>query len=161
MNPQPSDPVGDLSQGPDVVPNAAEKVRSWDKHAKTHSFQIILSGVPDLRPGASSITPNVDVYDVDLFMTDKSTIQTLHKLNKTVLCYFSGGTYEPGRPDSKTFATADMGTRLKEWPNEKWLKLSSTAVRRIMADRIQLAYQKGCDAIDPDNVGKFHILIHN
>jgi hypothetical protein len=143
---------------PEPLPDAVEKLRGWDRHAKTHSFQIILSGTPDLKPSASSITPNVDVYDVDLFMTEKSTIQTLHKLNKTVLCYFSGGTYEPGRPDSKQFTNSDMGSRLREWPNEKWLKLASSGVRRLMANRIQLAYQKGCDAIDPDNVGKFNHL---
>jgi Glycoside-hydrolase family GH114 len=137
---------------------AASMVEGWDRHAKTHSFQIILSGIPDIKPSASSVTPNVDVYDVDLFLADKTIIQTLHKLNKTVICYFSGGTYEPGRPDSKQFSNADMGSRLKEWPNEKWLKLSSAAVRRIMVNRIQLAHERGCDAIDPDNVGKFSIF---
>jgi len=87
-----------------------------------------------------------------MFMTEKATIDHLKRLNKTVVCYFSGGTYEPGRPDSDKFATADKGSRLAQWPQEKWLKISSSGVRRIIADRIQLAAQKGCDAIDPDNV---------
>jgi glycosyl hydrolase family 114 len=139
---------------PPPVEHAEQKVRSWDKHAKTHSFQIILSGTPDIRPGATTITPNVDVYDVDVFMTDKNTIAALKRMNKTVICYFSGGTYEPGRPDSSQFTNADMGASLREWPAERWLKLSSPTVRRIMANRIQYSYQKGCDAIDPDNVGK-------
>ena len=92
-------------------------------------------------------------------MTDKATINTLKRLNKTVICYFSGGTYEPGRPDSNLFASADMGLRLLEWPSEKWLKISNPNVRRIMADRIKLAHDKGCDAIDPDNVGKLNTLV--
>jgi hypothetical protein len=142
-------------QLPQPIYGAEEKVRAWDRRARTHSFQIILSGTPDLKPSATSVTPNVDVYDVDLFMTDKNTIQTLQRLNKTVICYFSGGTYEPGRPDSKLFAASDKGSRLRDWPDEMWLKLNSNAVRKIMADRIQLSYQKGCDAIDPDNIGKF------
>jgi hypothetical protein len=131
----------------------------WEKKIKNPTFQIILSGVPDVKANAKSITPNVDIYDIDLFMTDTKTIQTLKRLNKTVICYFSAGTYEPDRPDSNQFNAVDKGRRLKGWPNEKWLKLSSAGIRRIMSDRIQLAHQKGCDAIDPDNVGKSPTLI--
>jgi hypothetical protein len=120
---------------------------------KNPTFQIILSGVPDLKSNAKSITPNVDIYDIDLFMTEASTIRTLKRLNKTVICYFSAGTYEPGRPDSNKYAATDKGSRLLQWPSERWVRLSSPGVRRIIADRIQLAAQKGCDAVDPDNVG--------
>jgi hypothetical protein len=35
-----------------------------------------------------------------------------------------------------------------------WIQTKSTKVRQIMTNRIQLARQKGCDAIDPDNIGK-------
>jgi hypothetical protein len=129
-------------------------LNGWNHRMQSATFQIILSGVPDLKANARSVTPDVDIYDIDLFMTEKSTIQTLKRLNKTVICYFSGGTYEPGRPDSNLFTTADKGSRLLQWPSERWLKLSSTSVRRVITDRIQLAAQKGCDAIDPDNVGK-------
>jgi hypothetical protein len=138
---------------PEPVPFAEDRVRNWDRQARAHSFQIILSGVPDIQPDAKSIIPDVDVYDIDLFMADASLIQSLKRLNKTVICYFSGGTYEPGRPDSNLFQQVDIGNRLREWPDEKWLRLSSSSVRRIMADRIHLAHTKGCDAIDPDNVG--------
>jgi Glycoside-hydrolase family GH114 len=125
----------------------------WESKMKNPTFQIILSGVPDLKSNAMSITPNVDIYDIDLFMTETSTIRTLKRLNKTVICYFSAGTYEPGRPDSNKYTAADKGNRLLQWPSERWVKLSSAGVRRIITDRIQLAQQKGCDAIDPDNVG--------
>jgi hypothetical protein len=128
--------------------------QSWDRRAKTHSFQIVLAGALDLKPDATSVTPDVDVYDVDLFFTSTTTIKTLHLLNKTVICYFSAGTYEPGRPDSYLFPSSDMGSRLLEWPKEKWLRTGSMAVRRILADRIQLAAKKGCDAIDADNIGE-------
>jgi hypothetical protein len=141
------------SAGVERLSHASQDVKSWDHRAKTHSFQIILAGALDLKPNATSVTPDVDVYDVDLFFTSKSTIETLHLLNKTVICYFSAGTYEPGRPDSFLFPSRDMGSRLLEWPKEKWLRTGSMAVRRIMADRTQLAAKKGCDAIDPDNIG--------
>ncbi|KAF2665903.1 hypothetical protein BT63DRAFT_376659 [Microthyrium microscopicum] len=136
---------------PSATPTPFSGVSGWDK-ARTNSFQIILSGVPDLKANAKSVTPDVDVYDVDLFMIDKNTIQTLKSLNKTVICYFSGGTYEPGRPDSFLFPSIDLGNRLLEWPSEKWIRLGSANIRRLIADRIKLAHDKGCDAIDPDNI---------
>jgi hypothetical protein len=69
-----------------------------------------------------------------------------------VICYFSAGSYEPGRPDSGDFKKEDMGAGLDGWPGEKWLKLSSENVRNIMKKRIDLAWKKGCDGVDPDNV---------
>jgi hypothetical protein len=99
--------------------------------------------------------PDVDVYDVDLFRTDKKTIEIIKSFNKTVICYFSAGTYEPSRPDSRQFSNADLGNRLAQWPSEKWVKLESPAIRRIMTNRMQLAHEKGCDAIDPDNIGNY------
>jgi hypothetical protein len=135
-----------------------QSVQRWDYRAKTHSYQIILNSALDLKLNAKSVTPDVDVYDVDLFFTETSTIKTLHQLNKTVICYFSAGTYEPGRPDSLLFASNDIGSRLLEWPKEKWLRTGSALVRRIMANRIQLASMKGCDAIDPDNVGESRFI---
>ena len=146
-------PTKTTSTAPRPTAKAGHGLSDWEKKIKNPTFQIILSGVPDLKVDAKSITPNVDIYDIDLFMTETKTIQTLKRLNKTVICYFSAGTYEPGRPDSVKFTAADKGRRLKGWPNEKWLKLSSANIRRIMSDRIQLAHQKGCDAIDPDNIG--------
>jgi len=45
-----------------------------------------------------------------------------------------------------------MGNGLTGWKGERWLNISSANVRSIMTARIQLAAQKGCDGIDPDNV---------
>jgi len=101
------------------------------------------------------MVPDVDIYDVDLFRTDKKTIDIMKNFNKTVICYFSGGTYEPSRPDSRQFSSSDLGNRLAQWPSEKWVKLESTAIRRIMTNRMQLAHEKGCDAIDPDNIDAY------
>jgi hypothetical protein len=100
------------------------------------------------------MVPDADIFDVDLFRTETKTIEHMKRLNKTVVCYFSGGTYEPSRPDSNQFAFSDKGSRLRQWPSEMWVQTKSTKVRQIMTNRIQLAHQKGCDAIDPDNIGK-------
>lgn len=113
------------------------------------TWQIILSHPPDL---SSALTPNVSVYDIDLFDTPADTIKQLHSLGIKVLCYFSAGSYENWRSDAKDFKDADLGKPLDGWPGEKWLNLNSENVRNIMKKRIDLAAQKGCDGVDPDNV---------
>ncbi|KAF7191142.1 hypothetical protein HII31_07502 [Pseudocercospora fuligena] len=120
------------------------------------SWQIILSQPLNIPSSASSITPDVDVFSLDLFGNTASTIQTLHQLNKKVICYFSAGSYEPGRPDSANFLPSDLGSQMANWPDEKWLDIRSLNVQKIMAARIQLAKSKGCDAVDPDNVDGYN-----
>ncbi len=68
------------------------------------------------------------------------------------MCYFSAGSYEDWRPDAGDFNSADLGNTLDGWPDERWLDIRSTNVRNIMAARLDLAAQKGCDAVEPDNV---------
>jgi hypothetical protein len=41
------------------------------------------------------------------------------------------------------------------WEKEKWLNLNSDNVRQIMAKRLELAAEKGCDAVDPDNMDAY------
>ncbi|KAF2649322.1 carbohydrate-binding module family 1 protein [Lophiostoma macrostomum CBS 122681] len=113
-------------------------------------WQIILLGTPDMSKMPLPPT-DAQVWDIDLFDNDASAMTTLKAAGKTVICYFSAGTWEDWRDDAKDFASADLGKVLPLWPNEKWLKVSSTKVRDIMAKRIKLAADKGCDAIDPDN----------
>jgi hypothetical protein len=116
------------------------------------TWQIILSHPPLLAEADTATTPNVSIFDIDLFDTPTETITKLHKLGKKVICYFSAGSYEDWRPDAKNFTDADKGKQLDGWPGEKWLKLSSSNVRAIMKKRIELAGRKGCDGVDPDNI---------
>jgi hypothetical protein len=119
------------------------------------TWQIILSHPPDLSSSSTSTTPNVDIFDIDLFDTPRETIQQLHAMGKKVLCYFSAGSYEDWRPDASEFLDEDLGKVLNGWPGEKWLDLRSQNVRRIMKQRIALAGEKKCDGIDPDNVDAY------
>jgi hypothetical protein len=117
-------------------------------------FQIILFGVPDM---SKMPLPPIDapVWDVDLFDNPPATMAALKSAGKIVICYFSAGTAEDWRDDYRSFAAADLGKVLPEWPNEKWVRTGSQGLRNIMAQRIKLAADKGCDAIDPDNTGTF------
>jgi hypothetical protein len=118
--------------------------------AREQKFQIVLLGVPDMSKMPLSPT-DAPVWDIDLFDNPATTIQSLKAAGKVVICYFSAGTAEDWREDYKNFVPADLGKVLPEWPNERWLRTGSQAVRTLMAKRIKLAADKGCDAIDPDN----------
>lgn len=118
-------------------------------------FQIILSNVvaAPSNPSTKIIPTDAEVFDIDAFETEASTIALLQAQGRTVICYFSAGTYEPYRPDSSSFTASDKGPALPDWPDERWLKVTSPNVRKIMTARIQMAAEKGCDGVDPDNTG--------
>ncbi|KXJ86097.1 endo alpha-1,4 polygalactosaminidase precursor [Microdochium bolleyi] len=118
-------------------------------------WQIILGG--KINP-SSPYLKTVPVIDGDLFAntkdgTDAATIfGALRRQNKKIICYFSAGTYEPYRPDSKQYDKRDLGATLPEWPDERWVDIRSERVRTIIRKRIELAAKMGCDAVDPDNM---------
>jgi len=120
----------------------------WKPSAGT-TWQIVLQAPP------TDTSLNVAVYDIDLFDNPASTFQLLHAGSKRVICYFSAGSYEPGRPDSGNFTASDKGKELDGWPGEYWLDTNSPNVRTIMTSRIQLAKEKGCDGVDPDNIDAY------
>jgi len=97
----------------------------------------------------------VDAYDIDLFNVDISLIAQLHAQGRKVICYFSAGTFEPFREDADEFGTGEQGRPLEDFPDELWLDIRSSNRRGIMRNRLDLAVQKGCDAVEPDNVDGF------
>ncbi|KAI4213868.1 MAG: hypothetical protein LQ351_003563 [Letrouitia transgressa] len=104
----------------------------------------------------SDTSPDVEVFDLDLFETTAATIANLHKGGKRVICYFSAGSYEEWRPDAHDFKNdTDLGNPLDGWPGERWLNVNSPNVRNIMMKRLNLAKNKSCDGVDPDNVDAF------
>lgn len=116
-------------------------------------WQIVLNKPISVDDGA--LTPDVEIFDIDLFDNPESTFDALHDMGKKVICYFSAGSYEEWRSDAGDFNDEDLGKGLDGWPGENWLDLRSDNVRSIMAKRIKLAADKGCDAVDPDNVDGF------
>ncbi|KAL5042651.1 hypothetical protein BDW71DRAFT_189658 [Aspergillus fruticulosus] len=110
------------------------------------SWQIVL------RYALNDTSYDVDVYDIDLFDNQKSIIDELHSDGRKVICYFSAGTYEDWRDDADKFPSDDIGDNLDEWEGESWVDIRSSKIRDIMLDRLDVAVQKGCDGVDPDNV---------
>jgi len=96
---------------------------------------------------------DVDIYDIDLFDTNLSTIKELHDEGKKVICYFSAGSYEDWRDDANKFPSEVLGKDMDGWDGEKWLDIGNIELlRSIMLARLDLAKQKGCDGVEPDNM---------
>jgi len=109
-----------------------------------------------LSPDAPLVPEQADIWDLDLFDTPKQTIDILHSKGKRVLCYLSVGGSESWRPDFTTIPKSDLGDIMPKWKGERYLNLRSPSVWALMQRRIKMAYDKGCDAIDPDNVDPFN-----
>jgi len=113
-------------------------------------------------PGTSwqwQLTGNIDtsfdvqMYDIDLVDTSQSVIDKLHADGRIVICYFSAGSWEDWRPDAGQFSESVKGETLSGWPDEKWLDIRRIdLLGPIMQARMDLAVQKGCDGVEPDNV---------
>jgi len=95
---------------------------------------------------------NVTIYDIDLFDASKETIKSLKNDGKKVICYFSAGSYEDWREDKDLFNEALLGKDLDGWEGEKWLDISNENLHTIMIFRLDLAKEKGCDGVEPDNM---------
>jgi hypothetical protein len=95
---------------------------------------------------------DVDVYDIDLFDSNISVIKSIQAEGKKVICYFSAGSYEEWREDKDKFYEDILGSNLDGWEGERWLDISNPKVLEIMKLRLDLAQQKGCDGVEPDNM---------
>ena len=118
----------------------------WWKPKPNTSWQWQLQGI-------LNTSYDVDVYDIDLFDNSKETIRGLQKKGINVICYFSAGSYEDWRIDKEDFPKEILGETLEGWEDEKWLDVSRIdLISPIMTKRLDLAVEKGCDGVEPDNV---------
>ncbi len=124
-------------------------VQSWYKPPVNVSWQWQLSG-------NINISYDVDLYDIDLFDTSIDTINDLKKQGIKVICYFSAGSWENWRVDKDAFPPEVLGKDLDGWPDEKWLDIRKIEILRpIMTARLDLAFEKGCDGVELDNMDAY------
>lgn len=96
---------------------------------------------------------HVAMYDVDLFETPVETIALLQAEGRIVICYLSAGSVEDWRIDAALFPEPIVGEPLDGWPGERWLDVRQRAViAPVLTARLDLAVEKGCDGVEPDNV---------
>lgn len=137
-------PTPTLSPGSTPTPTPSPAGGVW-KPALNTSWQWQLNGTLDT-------SLNVAMYDIDLFDNSSSEIVSLKNSGKKVICYYSAGSWENWRPDAGQFPDSVKGNN-NGWPGEKWLDIRRLDVLGpIMSARIDLAKQKGCDGVEPDNV---------
>ncbi len=140
-------PEGQVRSGDECVDyqeGEPEPSDAWSPTPGT-SWQWQLTGTID-------ISLPVDMYDIDLFDTDQSVIDRLHDEGKTVICYFSAGSFEDWREDAADFPQSTLGSPLDDWEGEWWVDITSDTIREIMASRLDMAVSRSCDGVEPDNV---------
>jgi hypothetical protein len=102
--------------------------------------------------GALDTSFDVDVYDVDLFDTEPATIAGLQADGRIVVCYFSAGSFESWRREADEFTPEALGDTLDGFEDERWLDVRDASVRAVLKGRLDLAVERGCDGVEPDNV---------
>ncbi|MEM3432739.1 MAG: endo alpha-1,4 polygalactosaminidase [Candidatus Methanomethyliaceae archaeon] len=106
--------------------------------------------------GEMDTSLDVGMYNLDLFETPSETIASLRQRDIFVMCYFSAGSYEDWRPDAPLFPEVVLGKDMEGWAGERWLDIRRIdLLAPIMEARLDLALQKGCDGVDPDNVNGY------
>jgi hypothetical protein len=93
----------------------------------------------------------VDVFTLDLFDTPRATLDAIHARGGWVLCYFSAGTLEAGRPDSSLIPDSARGEPARR-ANEVWLDVRTTSVREWALGRLDRAKNLGCDGVHPTSI---------
>lgn len=135
--------------GPGFDPNVEPVTEGdWYRPTLATTWQWQLTGTPNT-------SYDVEVYDLDLFETDEATIAALQAEGRRVICYFSGGSSEDWRPDYDQLEPRDRGWKLDGWAGERWLDIRSEDVLQVMLARLDLAVDKGCDGVEPDNMEGF------
>lgn len=140
-----SDKESMIYQGDDLSFTSRAVGSWWEPKPKT-SWQWQLTG-------NINTSYDVDMYDVDLEETSQETIDELHSQNKKVICYFSAGSYEEFRSDADDFPEEVLGDTLEGWEDERWVDVSQIdLLSPIMRKRLDLAVEKKCDGVEPDNM---------
>jgi hypothetical protein len=132
------------SAGPDATATLDASLVIWHPAPRT-SWQWQLTGTIDT-------SVDVAMYDIDLFEAPQAVIDELHGKGRTVICYFSAGSYEDWRPDKASFPAEVIGKAMDGWPGESWLDVSNPKLQPVIKARLDLAAQKKCDGVEPDNV---------
>ncbi|MDZ4832946.1 MAG: endo alpha-1,4 polygalactosaminidase [Candidatus Melainabacteria bacterium] len=113
----------------------------------TSSFHVQLQGEVDY-------SLPVDVMETDLYSTTAANVAQLHANGAYAIAYLNTGAWQPDMPDSDSYPASVIGTEpMKGWKEERWLDIRQIEVLRpIIQQKMQLAKDKGFDAVDPDNM---------
>ena len=106
-------------------------------------------------------TYEVEVYDIDLFDSTPGIIADLRARGRRVICYCNLGAWEDWRPDAARFPREIIGMPYHGFPDENWLDIRAINILLpIIRSRLDMAVNKGCDAVEPDNVNGYDTMTH-
>lgn len=104
---------------------------------------------------------DVQVYDIDLFENDASVMAELRARGRKVICYVNLGAWENWRPDADRFPKQLLGAAYHGFPDENWLDIRRLdLLGPIVRARLEMARNKGCDAVEPDNMDGYDTTAH-
>lgn len=130
-----------------IFPPTPSAGQTWWIPEKGSKYQIQLADYP------IDLDIEADIFEIDLFETPPEIIQALHTQGLRVVCYINAGAWEVFRPDAVGFPSEVIGRDYVSWPGEKWLDISHyETFSALMEKRFDLAVEKGCDAIETDNI---------
>ncbi|HLA44610.1 MAG TPA: endo alpha-1,4 polygalactosaminidase [Aggregatilineales bacterium] len=131
-----------------ITPLHAQDSDIWQPEPGT-TWQLQLTGEID-------ISYDVEMYEIDLFDAPQEIIDRLHEDGRIVICYFSAGSREDWRPDADLYPAEVIGKALIGWEGENWLDVRQIdLLEQIITARLDLAVEKNCDGVDPDNVNGY------
>ena len=139
-----SEPVGSDTQ---IEPSMAVQADDWwkPKASENLKWQWQLQGKIDT-------TLPVQVYNIDI-EAPQVKIDELKARGIKLICYFSAGTVESFRSDSRLFPQEIIGEQYEDLIDERWVDYANIdAIASIMRARIEKCKSKGFDAIEIDNV---------
>ena len=102
--------------------------------------------------GSIDTSPDVAMYDVDLFETPDEVLDELQAAGRVRICYFSAGSLEAFRDDVGFVSDDAVGRPLDGWPDERWLDVTHPDTLELARRRLDRAVDRGCDGVEPDNV---------
>jgi len=117
-----------------------------------------------------SFLDDVKVYSIDVFDNKAEDIAFLKSKGIKVICYINVGAWEIWRDDASEFPESIKLGNYDNWAGERWLdirppnKLDNPAdgykLREIMEARFTEAANRGCDAVEPDNLDSWNPRIN-
>lgn len=131
-----------------------ENWSDWENSCDEPTIGNLVTGTTWQWQLTEAIDQSIDVqmYDIDLFESSADTVAALQADGRTVICYFSGGTWENWRDDADQFEDAAIGKTMEEWDDEKWLDVRHQSTMDMVEVRLDVAVAKGCDGVEPDNM---------
>lgn len=88
----------------------------------------------------------------------RSSLQGLSattKVAELMRCHFSAGTAETFRDDYDDLSKEIQGKALSDFPDEFWLDIRAQETKDYVIKRLNLAQEKGCNGVEPDNVDAY------